>query len=160
MVCVAFSRPQSPQCQESLSPRPVLTGNSRDDCSSLNSSLVCSARANLSPNSSFPRFRSRASVWSSFPFLFLFFFVFCLMKRQVVWLYGQTTELLLALSSVRSAKRRVVLTRKSSVLTLSSHRFSEIILWPPELRSAFQLRPSFLLNFLWTLKSFQFSPFH
>src|SRR3989442_5682735 len=61
---------------------------------SIEFSSLRSARVHLSPELLSLDFDRGLQFDLFFSFSFLFFFVFCLMKRQVVWLYGQTTELL------------------------------------------------------------------
>src|SRR2546425_1112971 len=68
------------------------------------------------------------------------FLLFC-------FLFIETTELLLALSSVRSAKRRVVLTRKSSVFASSTHKFLKSYFGPQNFVPPFNCAPpSFLIS--------------
>src|SRR2546425_1178226 len=71
---------RSLRCQESLSPRPVLTGNSRADCSRLIPQfpqILALLGFFLNPRFPFPRFQSRvvcrSILFSDFLF-FLFFF--------------------------------------------------------------------------------------
>src|SRR2546425_1233880 len=74
---------------------------------------------------------------------YFFFLILFVTKRQVVWLYGQTTELLLPFvvyALGQTTCRLVLYFSKSCRPPLN---FSKILFSPPELLFRFQLNPSF-----------------